>query len=144
MRRSDLQLVPVISGGSAIYPGHEWTGDGAQYLSDTSIPTPVFHSAVPGVYELIYTVTDHHGSQGTSIISVTVFERPTVNITGDGLFPLVCGGTELQLDGNPSGGSGSYDDTPVDGPDDGTKRYHHRRSGVQYQGPRHYTPSSTG
>jgi PKD repeat protein len=105
---SNMQLAPVISGGSSIYPGHEWSGSGAVYLSDPNIPTPVFNSAVPGIYELTYTVTDHHGSQGTAVIQVTVFERPTVNITGDGQFPLVCGGTELQLNGNPQGGSGIY------------------------------------
>jgi hypothetical protein len=103
-----MQLAPVISGGSSIYPVHEWSGSGAQFLSDQLSPTPVFNSAVPGVYQLTYTVTDHHGSQGSAVIQVTVFARPTVNITGDGQFPLVCGGSELQLNGNPQGGSGAY------------------------------------
>ncbi|MCB8999296.1 MAG: hypothetical protein H6540_04405 [Bacteroidales bacterium] len=31
-----------------------------------------------------------------------------VNISGTGTFPLVCGGTEMTLNGNPTGGSGSY------------------------------------
>ena len=41
---------------------------------------------------------------------LTVNSNPTANITGDGTFPLICGGFDLNLDGNPSGGSGTYTD----------------------------------
>jgi PKD repeat protein len=103
------QLSPSVSGGSIIV-GHEWTGLGDiyDYLSATEIANPVFSSSVPGVYPLTYTVTDIYGTQASAEIIVTVLERPVAAISGDGLFPLVCGGTPLQLNGNPSGGSGSY------------------------------------
>jgi PKD repeat protein len=39
---------------------------------------------------------------------ITVNEVPVINITGTGLFPIVCGGTDLTLSGNPTGGSGNY------------------------------------
>jgi gliding motility-associated-like protein len=104
---SDLQLTAVPSGGSGVYVVHEWTGDIGP-LSNPNIQNPVFNSAVSGVYNLTYTVTDNLGIQGTNSMQVTVFARPTANITGDGTFPLVCGGTPLQLDGNPAGGSGVF------------------------------------
>ncbi len=34
--------------------------------------------------------------------------NPSANITGDGSFPIVCGGADLNLNGNPSGGTGPY------------------------------------
>jgi gliding motility-associated-like protein len=104
---NDLQLTAVPSGGSGVYVIHEWTGDIGP-LSDPNIQNPVFNSAAAGVYNLTYTVTDNLGIQGTNNMQVTVFARPTANITGDGTFPLVCGGTPLQLDGNPAGGSLTY------------------------------------
>ena len=39
---------------------------------------------------------------------LTVNANPVVNITGSGLFPLVCGNTEMIINGNPAGGSGTY------------------------------------
>ncbi|MFO7923214.1 MAG: PKD-like domain-containing protein, partial [Bacteroidales bacterium] len=105
---SDLQLIANASGGSSVYISHEWTGDGAVYLSDSLIRNPVFNSPDPGDYSLTYTVTDDNGTWAMETITVTVFERPVTAVSGDGQFPLVCGGSELQLNGNPSGGSGDY------------------------------------
>ena len=105
---SDLQLAPGSSGGSMVYITHEWTGDGAVYLSDPLIRNPVFNSPDAGEFELTYRVTDSNGTWAEETITVTVFERPQTAIGGDGQFPLVCGGTELQLNGNPTGGTGIY------------------------------------
>jgi|GEM_PF-1027244 len=44
----------------------------------------------------------------TNEVVLVVNANPVANITGDGSFPLVCGGTDLNLNGNPSGGSGTY------------------------------------
>ncbi len=40
--------------------------------------------------------------------TLTVNANPIPAITGDGAFPFVCGGTSLNLDGNASGGSGTF------------------------------------
>lgn len=40
--------------------------------------------------------------------TLKVNPNPTANIIGDGTFPLVCGGSDLNLDGNASGGTGAY------------------------------------
>jgi PKD repeat protein len=41
-------------------------------------------------------------------VLLTINANPVATILGDGTYPLVCGGNQLTLDGNPSGGSGSY------------------------------------
>ena len=53
-------------------------------------------------------ITDKCGTYYSNEALLTVNTNPSANITGDGSFPLVCGGAELNLDGNPSGGSGPY------------------------------------
>lgn len=39
---------------------------------------------------------------------LTVHQNPRPEITGTGAFPFICAGTEITLDGNPSGGSLNY------------------------------------
>ena len=41
-------------------------------------------------------------------VDLIVNPNPTAAIAGDGMFPMVCGGLDLNLDGSPAGGSGTY------------------------------------
>jgi gliding motility-associated-like protein len=41
-------------------------------------------------------------------VNLIVNANPTAGIDGDGMYPMVCGGIDLNLDGSPAGGSGTY------------------------------------
>jgi len=69
----NLQLHGNPSGGSGTYT-HSWTGNGATYLSSTTIENPVFNSNTVGTYNLTYTVTDANGCIGSDNIAVTVID----------------------------------------------------------------------
>ncbi len=94
------------TGGSGTYTTHAWTGAGAAYLSATNIQNPVFSGAPAGTYALIYTVTDNSGCIGTDNITVTVNAVPTAAITPDPA--VLCADGSLNMNGNPTGGSGTY------------------------------------
>ncbi|HOW26600.1 MAG TPA: HYR domain-containing protein, partial [Bacteroidales bacterium] len=94
------------SGGSGIYTTHTWTGSGATYLSDAAIQSPVFSGAPAGTYSLTYTVTDNNGCSGSDNIMVTVNPSPSAGITPDPA--AMCVGGSINMNGNPSGGSGIY------------------------------------
>jgi len=101
-----LQLDGNPSGGSGTFTTHLWTGD-TTHLSATNIQNPVLSATAPaGTYSLAYTVTDSNGCIGIDTETITVHSRPTASITPDPAE--VCEGSTLQLNGNPSGGSGSY------------------------------------
>ncbi len=59
-----------------------------------------------GTYALIYTVTDNSGCIGTDNITVTVNAVPTAAITPDPA--VLCADGSLNMNGNPTGGSGTY------------------------------------
>jgi len=102
---STLPLNGNPSGGSGSYTTHLWTGTGTAYLSAANIQNPTFLGTAPaGTYDLTYTITDSRGCQGSDAITVTVYSRPSASISPTS----VCQGTALPLNGNPSGGSGSY------------------------------------
>ena len=63
------------SGGSGTYSSHEWTGDGAAYLSSTSVVNPTFNGAPVGTYHLTYSVTDNAGCLANDVITVTVYGK---------------------------------------------------------------------
>ncbi|HPQ39025.1 MAG TPA: hypothetical protein PLV45_01510 [bacterium] len=97
------------AGGSGTYTIHSWDGDTTP-LSSTSIPNPTFQTGIPGDYNLTYTVTDSNGCSGSDSISIHV-ENPVCDIEANGVAsPVfeVCAGITVDLDGNPSGGSGGY------------------------------------
>jgi gliding motility-associated-like protein len=102
----DLQLNGNPTGGSGTYATHAWTNTGAASLDDASVVDPLFSNAAAGTYDLTYTVTDDNGCVGSTNITVTVFENPIAAILPDPA--VVCAGEELQLNGNPSNGSGTY------------------------------------
>lgn len=52
---------------------HLWTGNGAAYLSATTIPDPVFSNAPPGNYTLVYAVTDENACVATDNFTVVVW-----------------------------------------------------------------------
>jgi hypothetical protein len=99
------QLHGNPQGGAGLYIEHLWTGAGAAYLSASDIEDPIF-TGPAGTHALTYTVTDSNGCQGTDTVVFQVYPNPTANITPDPA--LVCTGQDLQLHGNPSGGSGIY------------------------------------
>jgi gliding motility-associated-like protein len=41
-------------------------------------------------------------------VDLIVNANPTANITGDSMYPMVCGGLDLNLDGSPAGGTVTY------------------------------------
>ncbi|MBN1297812.1 hypothetical protein JXA80_13610 [bacterium] len=105
-----LNLNGNPSGGTPAYI-HQWTGSGTSYLSSASIQSPVFTCSSPGTYGLTYTVTDSNGCHGSDILTITVHANPTTTILADGSSadPAdACLNTGLPLNGNPSGGSGSW------------------------------------
>lgn len=101
-----LQLNGNPVGGSGVYATHEWTNTGATSLDFDNIVDPTFTNGVAGNYDLTYTVTDDNGCIGTSNIQVTVNPNPTATISP--VPAEVCAGVDLQLNGNPSGGSNVY------------------------------------
>lgn len=81
----ELQLQGNPDGGNPPYT-HEWTGDGAIYLSSTTIENPIFLGTAPaGTYTLTYTVTDSDGCWATDTVSVTVQAKPVVTF-GDDIY----------------------------------------------------------
>ncbi|MBI5539889.1 MAG: PKD domain-containing protein [Bacteroidia bacterium] len=83
---------------------HLWTGNTGP-LSSVNIQTPYFTTNTPGTYNLTYRVTDSNGCnrQQSVVINVT---QVTANITPDPA--QACAGINFQLNGNPSGGTGTY------------------------------------
>ncbi len=82
--------------------GVNYSGTGSSTLTILDVPVSFnsnrYRLAVNTACMVVY----------TSDARITVNPNPLVNITGDGRFPLVCGGNDLVLTGNPSGGSGTY------------------------------------
>ena len=100
----DLNLNGNPVDGSGTYINHEWTNTGATSLNSTTIVDPIFNNTISDTYDLTYTVTDDNGCIGVNNITVTVNENPTVDLTP----ASVCSGEDLQLNGNPVDGSGTY------------------------------------
>ncbi|WP_319500448.1 MBG domain-containing protein [uncultured Draconibacterium sp.] len=80
---SNLSLDGNPSGSYGAYDIHEWTGDGADYLSATNIQDPVFSGAPVGSYNLTYTVTDSYGCQGSDNLTVTVTKKQLTVAAGN-------------------------------------------------------------
>lgn len=99
----DFQLDGNPAGGSGIYVFHNWTGD-TQAINMPDIQNPVFNTNVPGIYNLIYNVTDENGCSGSDSITVTVFDTPLANA---GVDDTICG-LNYQLNAIPSLGTGTW------------------------------------
>ncbi len=83
---------------------HLWTG-ATTYLNTTNIPNPYFVCNTPGTYNLTYRVTDVNGCWRQQNITIQV-TQVSANILPDPA--QACAGVPLQLNGNPSGGTGNY------------------------------------
>ncbi|MCT4561797.1 MAG: PKD domain-containing protein [Crocinitomicaceae bacterium] len=94
------------TGGSGVYASHSWTGTGAANLNDANSATPLFYGNTVGSSTLTYTVQDAAGCSVSQNITVTTNARPTASILPDPA--VLCAGTSLNMDGNPSGGSNVY------------------------------------
>lgn len=101
-----LNLNGNPSGGSGVYTTHLWSGTHADSLDNPNIQMPVFTSDNSGIFVLNYVVTDNNGCFSSASVSIEVFDNPQGNILAD--IYTVCPGEDLDLDGNPSGGSGVY------------------------------------
>ena len=91
------------SGGTGNYVTHDWSGD-AILLSDSTIQTPIFNSAVTGIFNFSYFVSDNNGCYGTDNISVTVFDVPVSNA---GINDSICG-KNYSFSAIPSIGTGTW------------------------------------
>lgn len=81
-----------------------WTGD-VSPLNFTNTQTPAFLTSTQGLYNLTYTVSDDNGCSASGNIAVNV------NPVSAQIIPdpaEVCVGSNLTLNGNPSGGTGNY------------------------------------
>jgi len=101
-----LHLDGNPSGGSGTYVTHTWTGETSP-LSATDIVDPWFYGTTPGAYTIIYNVIDDIGCESDdNEITLNVMPTPAADIISESTE--VCADTDLQLDGNPSGGTGNY------------------------------------
>ena len=98
---------------------YQWAfndGSGWVNVSDTGIYSGAkttaltITSAVTDIdgYQYRMNLIGSCGSIPSDAATIEVNALPTVNITGDGMYPMVCGGLDLNLNGNPLGGSGTY------------------------------------
>ncbi|NTW33250.1 MAG: hypothetical protein HGB12_11620, partial [Bacteroidetes bacterium] len=69
------------TGGMIPYT-HSWTGDGGQALPTNANPTD-FRATTPGVYTVVYVVTDEASATATDTIIVTVNPLPDINLTSN-------------------------------------------------------------
>ncbi|MEQ1746228.1 MAG: immunoglobulin-like domain-containing protein, partial [Saprospiraceae bacterium] len=117
LRSGSDKTIPVITrNGSAtveICQYETYTDAGATAMDncagnitgDISTNNPV-NTAIPNTYTVTYDVMDPCTNAAIQVTrTVIVHPVPTANVTGN---TLVCIGTSIALDGNPTGGSGIY------------------------------------
>ena len=88
---------------TAATPGGTWSGAG---ITDSNAGTFDPSVAGPGIHTVYYTVTNAYGCSSTDSLQILVFSLPQPNVL-PGNVATVCPGYNLQLDGNPTPGSGS-------------------------------------
>ncbi len=67
-------------GGTPPYQSHTWTGN-ITPLTAANIIDPDFSTTSEGIYNLIYTVTDDVGCEGSDTVTIEVVEQANLNIT---------------------------------------------------------------
>ncbi len=112
----NVTFIAAASGTGITYHWQENSGSGFTDISDGGIysganTTTLTLTGIPTTndgYRYRLQVRGTCAAINSSAADLTVNPNPSANITGDGDFPLVCGGLPLALNGNPSGGSGTY------------------------------------
>ena len=100
-----LNLNSTPLGGSGTYTTFAWNGPTAFSAATQNTTRAAIALTGAGIYTI--TVTDNHGCQGQgNTPSVTVNANPIVAATA--LANPICVGSTLNLNANPSGGSGTY------------------------------------
>lgn len=94
---------PIVAQGGV--PPYNYSWKPGVYLNDDQAASPTAFMDVNKVFTLI--LTDSVGCQDTSVVSVTVEEKPTVDA---GFDNVVCVGNQVPVGGNPtaSGGTAPY------------------------------------
>ncbi|GIV34154.1 MAG: hypothetical protein KatS3mg031_1689 [Chitinophagales bacterium] len=101
-QQNSLTLDANLSAGTGNVVAAQWTGDVGP-LSSVISPTPVFHTSVPGAYNLIFTATDDNNCRASDTALVTVNPLPVVTFAG--LDATQCANNQPDtLTGTPSGG----------------------------------------
>lgn len=94
------------TGGSGTFSSHLWSGAGAGNLNQNNIATPVFYGNAAGPVTLTYTVQDAAGCSVSQNMTINTNANPTTSIIPDPA--VICFGGTLNMDGNPTGGTGIY------------------------------------
>jgi len=98
----DLPITANPTGGTQPYI-YEWSGD--NYSAEAPLLNSIIYSQdVAGSYKLKLKVTDENGCYNSDSILIDIHANPVSNPTS----PEVCAGEDVMLNGNPSGGSGSW------------------------------------
>ncbi len=103
-RGTKLQVEGRISGGTPAYT-FRWQGDSV-YLSPLNALITTFQADTFGVFHLLLEATDSRGCSGTDTVYITVFDNPKVQPVA--VPNPVCPDDPVQLQGNPTGGSGQF------------------------------------
>ena len=102
------------SGGSNSFTGHNWIVSGAggtgatnANLTTSNAQTAVFDATglSAGTVTLEYMVTDDNTCIGSSKVDIVIHDNPVSNLLSD---TMLCVGSSIIIDGDPSGGSGTY------------------------------------
>jgi PKD repeat protein len=112
----NVTFIAAANGTGISYQWQENSGSGWSDVMDGGIysgaTTPTFTlTNVPVTYngyQYRLNVVGTCAPLPSDVADLIVNANPVASITGDGNFPVVCGGIPMTLDGNPSGGSGTW------------------------------------
>ncbi|MBK6948172.1 MAG: immunoglobulin domain-containing protein [Haliscomenobacter sp.] len=103
-RGTKLQVEGRISGGTPAYQ-FRWRGD-TVYLNPLNSLITTFQADTFGVFQLMLRATDARGCSGMDTVQITVFDNPKAQPTA--APNAACPNDPVQLQGNPTGGSGQF------------------------------------
>ncbi len=106
-----VSLTAQPSGGSGIYVQFKWSGP-AGFSSNIQNPAP-FAAQMTAAGTYTATVTDNQGCTASATASLAVHPLPALSA---GANSPLCAGANLQLNAQPTGGSGAYPNFTWTGP----------------------------